>query len=427
MVPQGTDIRFELILTYFPNESALEEVCQLIYNSQNRNLVAALSSTPYTVGRSFPREEQEVLSEKFKSLGVGFQFKSKPPYHEIIQFDPQYVPTHSDKKNKIYSLKVLLTILALIFAAISVAYFLPFLKFESFWKLNEKGPSEKSRSEKPAALDFDAELSFVIPKVEYRASQTLFWENAQRNQKLKHNDAIRTFSKAAAVIRYRDGSYVRLKENTLLTIGETQISNEEGTERELELKDGSLQARLEASPKPNSLAIRTPEGVLQLKNTKNKKSSPTQVITSFRNGELEIKVAKGSIEFKPKKMSEKPIRLQELQRMLHKPEESPQISDFIPEIEIISPENGKHLKFEPNTTQKFIFEWENIAPNIEYEWTLWSDAEARNLLLSQKTTRTSVELKFLDVGALYWKVEATYEGIKYASPLTKIYVEKHNH
>jgi len=87
------EVRFELTLSSFPDDAAVSKACEIIYQLNDSNLIAAMHVTPYQVGRSFSRSEQVRLSAELKDARIGHRFKALAPHTEEIVFDPESAET----------------------------------------------------------------------------------------------------------------------------------------------------------------------------------------------------------------------------------------------------------------------------------------------------------------------------------------------
>ena len=62
--PEKNVARYQLVIEQYPDESLVSKVCELIYlTSKDRNLLASLSTLPYSVGRTFSTDEARPLHE----------------------------------------------------------------------------------------------------------------------------------------------------------------------------------------------------------------------------------------------------------------------------------------------------------------------------------------------------------------------------
>ncbi len=426
------DIRYELTIFSFPNDLIVPRACEIIYQLQDTNLIAAMHVTPYQVGRSFNKIEQERLASELRSESIGYRFKAIPPHSEEIIFDPKS-PSNSppvaetskpasssisqdlgrSKKSPLVLVFTLIGVVSL--SWIASRYFL------SISSTDSNSPIEKSM---PIGLD-QAQIESLSQRVETRSRNSLRWHAARPGQVLEEGDSIRTYEKASAKIKYPDGNFVVVRENSLLLIGpsyenlKTQLIN-----REVELKDGRLRAWLKNSKTTDSWIIKTAGGNLRI--TPEVSSSTTEVLTLVSNGDFQFQVTEGSASFQSSDQDTTSMLIKKNQQIVSTKEGGFQVEAFKPEIRLLSPRSSETLFLKTETSNRFLFEWEAPREALEYQWRIYLDAKKENLILSRKTESESVEISYLDPGEIYWQVTSQMEGIEISSPLEKFYVEISN-
>jgi|GEM_PF-4291608 len=449
-IPQ--EARYELTLVSFPDHAAIIRACELIYHSKDKNLVASLSSTPYVIGRSFSKQELMQLHENFKSEKIGHRFLAKPPHQDLVEYDPNAkVVSESkqdlsiNKSSKKFPIKIIFISLACLIALSLVVFLLgkiditPIFSFQSNPKISnpkdnktstssevEMGSSSPSSAETASAKStYDAKLEDLMNKVEYRRRDQVSWGDADLGLLLHNRDALRTFAQSSALIRYRGGSAVRLKENTLLTVGESSRSSDDSLTRELNLENGSIHTRLAAVKTPQEIKIKTSQGVLEIKSSAGLKDN-TNVETSFNGKKLKIAVASGSVNFKYKGKVAKEVHLQSHQQITSTKSGVTKPQVYHPSLTLYFPKQRARIDVKENLDNAIQFKWEPLFKGVTYQWSIATDSKMQNILLKKETQDSSLSLAYLDIGSLYWQVKATLDGVLYVSPIQQIYVQKHN-
>lgn len=428
MKPQQADARYELTILSYPNESTINQVCELIYQTRDRNLLASLSSLPYLVGRSFSNRESVRIHDDLKSLGVYHRLLSKeegapayvfeaPPIKsqpstsktkqaQILSFPTSSRPAKSSRRVLIVSL-----IVASMAAGVAL------------YSLQDFSSSNRPPLPTPQT-DFDAKVGQIVNRVEYRLGEDLIWKTATRGTLLNSRDSIRTYEESTAQINYRNGTFVLVRPNTLLVLGQSP----EPTSELIQLSNGSLNARMKASAEPKKLQIQTPSGTLEVSSPLMNETAPREarVETSLKDGTLRVAVTSGSATLIPSKADLKPVSLGAMQEVSARADQisAPQI--FKPEIRLLGPKPGSVIKIDPKNSSSVLFQWEALDPDMTYTLEVATDSEMKNILVTQESIRASLEFNYLDLGTVYWRVKSRYEDLVYSSPVWQLHVQKSN-
>lgn len=423
-----SEVRFELTLNSFPNDAAVSRACEIIYQLNDTNLIAAMHVTPYQVGRSFSLEEQARLSAELRETLIGHRFKALAPHSDEILFDPN-APTELEPGEKKFEPDpisprprwILWSSLSIAFVIItSIA-----LRWQMSQKLTPSIDSKQNsitKTQEPPINLSRAKLATKKGRVEARNRESLQWENAKLGQDLAEGDSLRTYENASARILYPDGNFVVVRENSLLVIGRSGDSTElEGLTREVELKDGRLRARLKTASPQDSWLIRTQKGNLKISSQTSE--TPTEVLTQLTGSSLNFQLSEGSASFLPPNSKLEPILIEKNQQIQAKDSEMPRVESFTPSIRLLYPRANETLSLKDSSENKFTFEWEAFRDDVEYDWKIYLDAQKKDLILSQKTSAEKVEVNYLDPGEIFWQVTCEIDGIEYSSSLERFYVE----
>ncbi|MGA0164070.1 MAG: hypothetical protein ACO3LE_07480 [Bdellovibrionota bacterium] len=431
------EVRFELTLSSFPDDAAVSKACEIIYQLNDSNLIAAMHVTPYQVGRSFGRSEQIRLSAELKDVRIGHRFKALAPHSEEIVFDPESAETSESGDPSPISSAPQSRPRWILWSSFSIAFVL-LSSIALRWQLSESESSStdlkpvvssnqssiEKTTENSASL-VRAKLATKKGRVEVRMRDSLQWENAQLDEELSEGDSLRTYENASARILYPDGNFVVVRENSLLVIGRSGDSaGIQGLTREVELKDGRLRARLKTLSPEDSWLIRTQKGNLKISS---RAAEPaTEVSTQVTKSSLSFQLSEGSASFQPVDPKLEPIAIEKNQQIQAQDSEMPRVESFVPSIRLLYPRANETLPLKNNGENKFTFEWEAFRDGVEYEWKIYLDSQKRDLILSQKTSAEQVEVNYLDPGEIYWQVTCEIDGIEYSSSLERFYVEISN-
>lgn len=394
--------RFDLILKSFHNTQAITEACQLLYHVEDSKLISAMANTPYTLGRGFSKEEASVLSRKLKELKIAHIFEARAPFNERIEWKPQqdsetkfnHINDRIKSKASSKSLWIGIFIL-LVLGGVLLTRF----------------PNPKSITTSPGE-PYIAQLSSLSGRVDIRKSGDHRWQSAKGGTTLKKGDGIRTFEEAQAILNYKEGSQVRIREQTLLIVGES-ISDQTKLERNIELENGSIRARMNSPEQHETkLSIHTAQGILTVLT----KQEVSRFESTLTDDSFEVAFSKGKGEFRSRDQNES-VTIDSLKKMTYR-EKTSVIEDHQPRLKVYAPPNNQTMESPP-----YRFYWEDMGEDTLYNWQVSADSNMDEILLTQETASSSVNLSFLDSGNLYWQVSTTIEGIEYKSSIRKIYVK----
>jgi len=395
--------RYTLKLTHYPSPSVVKDVALVLYQSASPTLIASLASLPYTVGRTFSYEELESLHGKLKSLAIGHRFESMDGVSEVISFHPgdqqreEEITSTRKKVRRRKSTLILITTLGVFLVAGVIVYALR---------------DSSSKVSVTPAQEPIAEVFSIDSRVQRRTTPGLQWKEARTGESLFEKDALRTFENSQAVIDYREGSSLTIRENSFVIIERPA----DKSSREVSLEDGSIQARLKKSDQNLELKIQTAQGTVRLRSPKTSEEE-VHLQTSMKGGNLAVAVESGQVEITPK--GQAPISITSAQKAEIRVNSKPSIAAYDTLVETKSPAPGAHLK-----EGMFNFEATPIAGAKKYRWIIGSTREMKTILVEHRTLEPFLKLQYLDPGELYWRVEAVGEdGMIHSSRPQQIYVQ----
>ncbi|MBN8554017.1 MAG: FecR domain-containing protein [Deltaproteobacteria bacterium] len=428
-----SESRYQLTIFSYPSEEKISDICELLYASRDKNLIASLSTVPYVIGRSFPQEEVLKLNQIFRTLKVGHRFQSLSGESENIEYDPnnekkeslsqkkEVAKNSSFKKGAPFSKKIISIFFAFVILAgliFGAFHFSPkFIHTEpaTFKKLTPVAIPEK----------FDAKIERLLNDVEFRKSKDLLWSKAKVQLALDQKDGVRTFEDSEAVIQYSEGSRVIVKSNTLLIIGEKPSVDT----RTVKLENGTISARIPPSEETQRLSIETPTGTLEMVSPKmgDAPQPETRIETKMKDGKLTVAVAQGTAILKPSLKDAKPIEIQKLQQLTATSTSVSAPVAYSPTLSLRLPANNAQVAMDPQGGDTISFFWENLGEKITYHFSVATDPEMKSILLSEEISKPELTLQYLDLGQVYWQVTSTIDGIAYKSEVRRLYVQKNKH
>lgn len=408
MTTPAAEPRYQLTILGYSHSQTLSKLSELIYRSQDQNLIASMSSLPYVVGRSFSIAEAHLLHTELKNLKVSHRFKSDQTGATEFVFDLSKKETPIAPSTPISKYRPKLWQLMTLIAVAAIAIF----QFKS-------RPSNNTEDSEAFNESYEAKIEHLNRDVEYRGADSYIWSKAITSQKLQAKDSLRTFQDSSAVLTYRSGSRLNVQPNTLIIIGDSPIA---GNNR-LDLRDGTLQARVKSSAKSEKFSIETKSGTLELESP-TEGAKETKVETSLSKGTLTVSVTQGTVRLQPSAKNATVVTLKSLEQITATAESVTTPTPFVPKIDLIQPGEDTKLISDPQKSSPHLFQWKDIGEPATYELILASDSKMSSVFLRQKTTSAQIELSYIDEGEIYWRVDAVADGVTYSSPARRIHVEK---
>ncbi len=412
--------KYELTLLEYPHENCVQDVCELIYQSQDKNLLGALSSLPYTIGRSFGSDDQIEISKELRRLKIAHVFKSISPDFPDIEYYPTQAVRADNPISEIPTKKRRVRIPMEWMLAFGIL-----ISVSAFFVVREWFPS--SPSDAPSQVqentDFRAQLKKIVRNVEYRKDRDLLWNKAMQNLGLHEQDAVRTFSESFATLHYQEGTRVIVRPNTLVVIGENDLPEN----RRLRLEDGSVRAKMDTGKSINTLSIETNVGTIEIKSPEAGKENSTQVETKMtKNGQVSVAVSQGAAVLKPTRKDAPSVTVAARQQITATPLSVSAPTPYVPSLQLFEPTTDATLSFNPLNPSPIQFRWENLGEAASYQFQMAGDPEMKVILFNQNLSDPQIELNYLDLGTVYWSVKSQVEGTTYQSPIWRLHVQKHD-
>jgi hypothetical protein len=415
MNPQVEEARYQLTLVNYADAKAVPQICELIYQTLDKNLIASLSTLPYVVGRSFSHAEADRIHTQLKQLKVSHRFVSDLNGTTVFSFETTEKVFNAEQltRTRRVTMKVrirrkfFLGTSAVVVAAVCAVCFFALSKVQNV-------PLH------PSTDQFEITIEKMERDVEYRLADDLIWKKASVSQGLQTHDAVRTFQNSNATLVYHEGPRLFVQPNTLLVIGKNPAADRNS----VHLQDGSLKTRLKANRQPHYLSIETASGTLEMTSPKEGESKETKIETSVANGTLRVSVTQGQVTLKPTAKNAAPILLNSREQLTATAQSVSKPAPFEPALTLLKPPMNQILKVDAQQSTPTTFQWKDLGEDAEYELMLGSDEKMKEVFLRQKTKMNELVLNYLDIGTVYWQVVAVADGITYRSPVWQIHVQK---
>lgn len=412
----STKIRFQLTLTLIPDDGSRKAACRMIYGSSERDVMAALSSLPFTVGRSFSPEEASQLHRELRLLKVHHHFLS--PDSEATEFSylgeeeakAREEMTESYNISEIRRLSGVRKHLSLKLLAALVVVGVGIYATISLW------PHLRSPTPAPPVVSKPSEgiatLGSLSGDVQIRGSNSAEWLVARPDQALSTDDSVKTGPNGRALIIFRDGSQIQVRGLTLIRIARQKAN----------LAEGSFVTQLSPrAPDQEIFRVESADWNLALRYPQ---KDPSYVQTSQKSGTFTVEVARGEAELSKVADPSSFVLVTTQQKVAARTDELPKPEPYIPTLTMTQPLQESVLPFGQGLIR---FEWEPY-PGVEmYQWELAADPNFENSLLKQEISNPFVELSYVDAGKLYWRVSTQWNGLLIQSKVGSFTVEPPNH
>lgn len=145
----------------------------------------------------------------------------------------------------------------------------------------------KPTPSKPAGYNAAVVLK-VVQDVKHKKPNT-DWKATKPATQLETNDQLRTGDKSVALIRFVDGSSLRVRENTIITIFADK--RERGLIKNTKIETGKMRFDVEKQQEDDEFIITTPTAVATIRGT-------SGLVNVLEDGQTLLTVETGSVEVK---------------------------------------------------------------------------------------------------------------------------------
>lgn len=422
--------RYQLTLLKYPSPNCISDVCELVYDSRDKNLLRSLSDLPYVIGRSFPPAEVQRITKELQELQVTHKFKNLADETDVVGWDPEstkaeFISTSNQAEKSKTANKNLLSYIkrpSFVSGLILVTgIVIALIFFDMPWSSK---PEKTSKIATSAINDSrQATIEDFSRDVEYRRRSEFLWQKVARDLGLSEDDGLRTYENSTALLRYQEGSRVFVRPNTLMIIGK----NLNPVNRQIRLEDGTLQARLKPTATESKLLIETKMGTLEVTSPKpGEKAKEARIETHYDAAQFKISVTEGQAVLKPPQPNAPSIEVKSQQEIVATPTSVSAPTLYEPRLTLFAPATESSVEVNAQQNAPIIFEWEDLGADATYAIEITSDAALKNSLFHQELKANKLELQYLDPGPVYWQVTGQFEGIAYKSAIQKLNVQEHH-
>jgi hypothetical protein len=262
-------------------------------------------------------------------------------------------------------------------------------------------PPTVGSSDIPPSTVTSARFTSIEGSVKYKAIGTFEWANADKKTILHRGDLVRTAANATADISFFDGTVVRVRPDSLITIEETS-ENPHTKQRKVSWHISSGEVNYQTARRNvegSSTEVSTP--TLKVRH----EELTVGGIRVDEDGESDVRIFKGGGDGETKTGQEIRLAANEGVRVDSKGGLGPKL--VLPTSPTpISPENGVELSY-PNPRQSTtMLIWNEVANVVAYHIMLDQNPAFARPVRNELRQGPRFEARGLEVGRYYWRVAA---------------------
>lgn len=255
-------------------------------------------------------------------------------------------------------------------------------------------------TQSPAPAPTTAHFTQIEGSVKVKTVGTFEWVSADKSMLLKKSDLVRTGSGATAEITFFDGTTVRVRPDSLITIEET--SEDPSTkQRKVAWHVSSGEVNFQTVRKSGSTEISTPT----VRSSVSEMASAAIRVAETGDSDIRLFQGTGKVETKAG------------QKVDLSPNESVKVDAggkagikfSLPEVPtLVAPQHQSEISYPDPTKSTTLLLWKQVPGAVSYHVMLdYSPFFNRPLVDRKGIKGTSVEVRGLDVGKYYWRVAAS--------------------
>ncbi|MBN2370710.1 MAG: FecR domain-containing protein [Vicinamibacteria bacterium] len=267
--------------------------------------------------------------------------------------------------------------------------------------VRRSSPPLAGPSDVPPSTVTSARFTAIEGSVKFKAIGTFEWANADRKTILHRGDLVRTASNASADITFFDGTVVRVRPESLITIEETS-ENPHTKQRRVSWHISSGEVNYQTARRNvegSSTEVTTP--TLKMRHAELTEGG----IRVDEEGDSDVRIFKGAVDGQTKTGHEIHLAANEGLRVDSKGAVGPKL--VLPVTPTpVSPENGVELSY-PNPRQSTtMLIWNEVANVASYHVMLDQNPAFARPVRDELRRGPRFEARGLDVGRYYWRVAA---------------------
>jgi hypothetical protein len=259
---------------------------------------------------------------------------------------------------------------------------------------------DNSDSESLAINQTQAKFVNLDGKVQIKKVDSVQWVEADFHTTLDKGDLVQTGTDGAARITFADGTFYTVKPDTLITVEENSMANNQPTSVAVRINTGSVDLATPNWASPDSkAAVSVEDSTAQLHS-----NSRAAVKADPDKKESEIVMSRGTAEVQ---RGVEKIELAQWQKA------TVQVGGPITKTDVLAPPSlAQPLNFAPITgenpkTTTIHFEWTPVQDAVSYTLRISTTTMFTKAVKEAKVTTTSADISGLDAGDYFWNVIAT--------------------
>jgi len=236
-------------------------------------------------------------------------------------------------------------------------------------------------------------------KVQLKKVSSVQWVGADYQMTLDKGDLIQTGSDGVARVAFADGTTYIVKPDTLVTVEENLVSQDQATRVGVHISSGAVDLATGTWPVAGSQAeVSFENAVAALK-----ENSRAAVRSDPFTKEHEITVASGSAELE---RSGEKVQIDQWQRVTFPTGGPITREQVLAPPGLIEPVNLQPIIVPEPKKAVVKFQWKPVRTAKSYQLRLSNTAMFTQVVAGKKTNSTNVEITGLDSGDYFWSVQA---------------------
>ena len=272
---------------------------------------------------------------------------------------------------------------------------------------------DNSDGESLAINQTQAKFVNLDGKVQIKKVNSVQWVEADFHTTLDKGDLVQTGTDGAARITFADGTFYTVKPDTLITVEENTMANNQPTSVLVAISTGSVDLATPNWSSPESkAAVRVEDSTAQLRS-----NSRAAVKADPDKKESEIVMSRGTAEVQ---RGVERIELAQWQKATVPTSGPISKTDVLAPPSLAQPLNFAPIISENPKTTSIHFEWTSVQDAISYTLRISTTTMFTKAVKEAKVTGTSADISGLDGGDYFWNVLATDQK-KQSSEVSETY------
>lgn len=246
-------------------------------------------------------------------------------------------------------------------------------------------------------------------KVQVKKANSVQWTNADYQITLDKGDLVQTGSEGVARIAFADGTTYTVKGDTLVTVEENLVSQNQASQVGVHITSGQVDLATGKWEIPGSSAqVSFENAVASLR-----ENSRAAVRSDPATNEQQITVSTGSAELN---RGNEHVDIGQHERVSFPTGGQITKTDVLAPPELVEPLNLAPIIVEDPKHDPVHFSWKPVATAKQYEFQASTTAMFNHVVMDKQVAATTADISGLDPGDYFWRVRAIDEKNDVSDP-----------